>query len=99
MNTGYIKNFSLYLEIAKDLDLQAGIYKLTHIPTGQNFIGQSTNLGIRGNTHAVPSTWSKFPNSYLYRAIKKYGLDQFTFEVLQFITKPTKDILDAQEIF
>ena len=99
MNSLYIKNLSLYLVIAKDLDSKSGIYKINHIPTNRNYIGQSTDLGFRTNTHAIPSTWAKFPNSYLYRAIKKYGLDQFTLEVLQFISKPTKDILAAQEMF
>lgn len=62
-----------------------GIYKITNTINGKCYIGQSTNINKRWNNHKCyksqhKENWSAFP---LYRAIEKYGIENFTFEVLE----------------
>lgn len=59
-----------------------GIYKITNKINGKIYIGQSVNITKRWNTHKrrafIPS---KEYDKYLYRAFRKYGLENFSFEV------------------
>lgn len=61
-----------------------GIYKITNNINGKVYIGQSININKRWKEH---KRRSQIPNKqyekYLYRAFRKYGLDNFTFEVLE----------------
>ena len=61
-----------------------GIYKITNKINGKCYIGQSVNIQQRFNRHRTapfnPNNRSK--NSPLYQAIRKYGLENFTFEIL-----------------
>ena len=60
-----------------------GIYKITNVITGDFYIGSSKNVKQRWAAHKWPSTWKRFPNSQLYKDIKKYGVDKFEFQVLE----------------
>lgn len=62
-----------------------GIYKITNSINGKSYIGQSTNVEKRFLAHKNNShnPNSKQYNSIFYRAIRKYGLENFTFEVLE----------------
>lgn len=62
-----------------------GIYKITNQINGKAYIGQSVNIGKRWTAHRgkpfeVGCDEYETP---LYRAIRKYGLDNFSFEVLE----------------
>ena len=62
-----------------------GIYKITNKINNQCYIGQSLNIEKRWNNHKVAST-NPSDSSYnypLYRAFRKYGIDNFTFEILE----------------
>jgi group I intron endonuclease len=54
-----------------------GIYKIENIINGKCYIGQTNDIERRWKEHKT-----KQPNTYIYRALKKYGVDAFTFEVL-----------------
>lgn len=58
-----------------------GIYKITNQVNGKIYIGQSIDISRRWRQHRNASCYdSDIP---LYKAIKKYGIDNFTFEVIE----------------
>ena len=61
----------------------AGVYKITNIITGEFYIGSSCNIKQRWASHKIPSAHKKHPNSKLYQDMASYGLNNFTFEVLE----------------
>lgn len=71
-----------------------GIYKITNTLNGKCYVGQSVDIETRWHTHK--SKWAKRiePNKALYRAFEKYGIENFSFEVLQ---KCRKENLDERE--
>ena len=75
-----------------------GIYKITNNQNGKVYIGQSTSIQQRWIAHRnrpFNSNSTQY-NSPLYRAIRKYGLENFSFEVLD---ECDKDELDEKEIY
>lgn len=61
-----------------------GIYKITYIPTGQCYVGQSVDIGNRWLTHCKRG--SGIDNSVtnkLYPAMLEHGIYNFTFEILE----------------
>ena len=75
-----------------------GIYKITNLINGKSYIGQSVDIHRRfiahKNTAFNPN--SKNYNNPLYRAIRKYGLDNFSFEAIE---ECKIDELDDKEIY
>lgn len=62
-----------------------GIYKITNKQNGHAYIGQSRDIHKRWNNHI---TAARNPNDAgydypLYRAFRKYGLENFTFDILE----------------
>ena len=59
-----------------------GIYKIENIVNNHVYIGQAKNIGqrIAEHIHDFKVRRYSFP---LYKAIEKYGLSKFTFEVLE----------------
>lgn len=68
-----------------------GIYKITNKINNKCYIGQSLNIEKRFRTHK-----SCKDNAPLYNAFRKYGLDNFTFEVIE---ECLKEELDKKEIY
>jgi group I intron endonuclease len=58
-----------------------GIYKITNLVNGMCYVGQSRDINKRWIDHRRKSP--NLSNMYLHRAIRKYGLDKFKFEVIQ----------------
>ena len=72
-----------------------GIYKITNQINGKCYIGQSVNIEKRWVAHKSSATNSDFKyRTALYPAIKKYGLSNFTFEVIE---ECLPDQLDEKE--
>ena len=61
----------------------AGVYKITNTITGEFYIGSSKNIKYRWATHKCLSMWKQHPNSKLYKDMASYGLDNFTFEIIE----------------
>lgn len=60
-----------------------GIYKITNKINNHSYIGLSTHIEDRWNYHKNPYNWKRESNKTLYKAIIKYGIDNFQFEVLE----------------
>lgn len=68
-----------------------GIYKITNKINGKQYIGQSINLEHRLNEHRRCEG-----DSYIHNAIKKYGLENFDFEIIELTSK---ELLNEREKF
>ena len=68
-----------------------GIYKIENLINGKLYIGQSIHIERRWQEHCRPST-----KSVISSAIKKYGKENFTFQVLE---ECSQEELDEKEIF
>lgn len=66
--------------IKKDLRSLAGIYASKHNISGKMYIGSSISLWGRFKEHLN----NRHSNIHLQRAFTKYGLEQFSFSVLEF---------------
>ena len=73
-----------------------GIYKITNIINNKVYIGQSKNILKRWTSHKNRAfVDNKEYDKYLYRAFRKYGLENFTFEVLE---ECSEDELNEKEM-
>ena len=75
-----------------------GIYKITNKINGKCYIGQSIHIERRWYEHktkAYQQTYELY-NSPLSRAFRKYGIDNFLFEVVE---QCTIEELDDKEIY
>ena len=61
----------------------SGVYKITNKITGDFYIGSSKDIKKRWSKHKNPSGQKRQPNSKLYKAMVSYGLDNFTFEIIE----------------
>lgn len=77
----------------KEWSFMVGIYKITNKINGKCYIGQSRNIDRRWKQHKKAS---KKEDSVLYRAMRKYGVSNFEFEVLE---ECTKEDLNDRETF
>ena len=78
--------------------MQCGIYKIVNNINGKVYIGQSVNIKSRWSEHKSHA-FSPERHSYnypIYRAIRKYGLKNFSFEIIELCDKT---ILNEREQF
>lgn len=75
-----------------------GIYKFTNKINGKSYIGQSINLEKRKKEHEHNCFNPNYCNydSKFYRALRKYGLENFDYEVLE---NCTKEQLNEREVY
>ena len=72
--------------------MSCGIYKITNLINGHSYIGQSTNIERRWCNHK-----NEINKDYpLYRAFKKYGIENFNFSIIELCEVSE---LDEKEIF
>lgn len=72
----------------------SGIYRLTDRKTGLSYIGQSLDIKERFRTHIKTGLSSDSTVSKLYLQMKKSGIDNFIFEIIE---KTPKDKLNERE--
>lgn len=61
----------------------SAVYKITNTITGDFYIGSSKNVKQRWANHKCQSTWNKHPNNPMYFDMQIYGIDKFSFEILE----------------
>lgn len=74
------------------MEKQGIIYKWTNLINGKSYIGQTLYEDIRKQQHINGKH-----NNLLYKAINKYGLDNFNYEVLEYVDDESK--LSEREIY
>ena len=62
---------------------KTGIYKLTNTKNNMSYIGQAVNIADRWKQHIKCGLGIDTPNTQLYKIIKKDGVENFKFEVLE----------------
>ena len=73
----------------------SGIYKITYIPTGESYIGKSTNVNKRWQEHLKSAyNLSSIAHSSLHTKMARDGVWNFTFELIE---KVEKDKLNERE--
>lgn len=60
-----------------------GVYKITNNLNNKSYIGISVDIERRWKDHKLPYNWQREPNKSLYQAFVKYGIQNFTFEILE----------------
>ena len=61
-----------------------GIYKITNIENEMTYIGQAVNIAERWKQHIKRGIGAETPiNNKLYPAIKQFGPENFTFEIVE----------------
>lgn len=71
-----------------------GIYQITNLVNGKKYIGQSNCIERRFRQHLSLCEQKRFSNKPLYLAFKKYGIQNFIFEVVE---ECAVDLLNQQE--
>ena len=75
----------------------SGIYKITNSITLDSYIGSSTTIGIRWATHIREVKSNTHDNAHLQRAVNKYGVQNFKFEILA--TCPNEYLFSLEQWF
>lgn len=73
--------------------MTTGIYKITNLINNKIYIGQSIHIEKRWKEHKYYSSQEK---TAIQAAFKKYGLSNFSFEVIE---ECSKEKLDEREIY
>ena len=67
-----------------------GIYRITNLKTNESYIGKSTNIKNRFKQHIRTAIGlDGVARTKIHSAMKEYGIDNFSFEVLEKCTKET----------
>ena len=74
---------------------KCGIYKIQNIENNKIYIGQSVDIAQRWREHRSDVLTNR-DNSILHKAIKKYGIHNITFEIIE---ECEKNKLDEREIY
>lgn len=74
-----------------------GIYKITYAPTGESYIGRTTNFKDRWKNHIQTALGAdKVARSTLHVHMAQHGLQNYTFEILE---ECGKDVQSEREKF
>ena len=60
-----------------------GIYKITNTINNHCYIGLSSDIQARWKYHKNPYNWERESYKPVYKAFQKYGIENFTFEILE----------------
>jgi group I intron endonuclease len=75
---------------------KSGIYKIECLIDNKVYIGQSVDTKRRLGTHKSKLRSNKHDNTYLQNYINKYGMENFTFEIIEICEL---DELDSKETY
>lgn len=82
--------------------MTVGIYSITNKIDGKRYIGKSINIESRIANHKCGLTRNvrgKDTNRHLYNAVAKYGIENFSFEILQPFTNIDESEISKAELF
>ena len=91
---------TLSLEIIQGVIIMTGIYKITNLINNKCYIGRAKDINERWKVHRkrafMPS--DKEYDKYLYRAFRKYGLQNFKFEIAEICSEEQLDEKEREYI-
>jgi hypothetical protein len=67
----------------------AGVYRITNKGNGKIFIGKGMNVQGKMNGQMLQLKWGSHPNKALQEDWKRFGAEEFVFEVLDYL-EPAK---------
>lgn len=76
-----------------------GIYKITNLINNKCYVGQSTNIERRLINHKNMLKYDNHKNIHLQRSVNKYGLENFSFDIIETLNEENYDLLNEKEIF
>jgi predicted GIY-YIG superfamily endonuclease len=89
------KNFVIFFsdvkaskrDIYNSLKNKSGVYLFINKETNHLYVGSSVNLSRRMGIHFFNANRSKETNVIITRAMRKYGLENFSLAILEFCNK------------
>ena len=75
-----------------------GIYQIINLIDNKIYIGSAVNISLRWAEHRSTLLNNNHINIYLQRAVNKYGLKNFKFEVIEFISKK-EDLIKQEQYY
>ena len=61
----------------------SAVYKITNTITGDFYVGSSKDVKRRWASHKCQSVWNRYPNNPMYLDMNKYGVEKFSFQILE----------------
>lgn len=77
-------------------DNQSGIYRIRNKQNGKFYIGSTSNMRKRMREHLSFLRNNKHVNNYLQHAFNKYGEENFSFEVFEYVEN-VNDLLSVEQ--
>lgn len=78
---------------------KAGIYMITNKKTKKFYIGMSKNLKARFYNYLIQERLIENKSSRIHKALLKYGYENFSVSILEFIESPALKQLNKREDF
>ena len=86
----------LMVHLFQDSTKICGIYKITNLQNEQSYIGQSVDIKERFRQHIKAALTNGAATNKLYQQMKEFGPENFTFEILETVSK---DKLNDREAY
>ena len=84
-------------DIYRELSQKSGIYMLINYINKEIYIGSSLNLTRRMANYYYYTNSDKSSKLVIIRAMKKYGLDNFSLGILEFCKQDSKVCLNLEQ--
>lgn len=74
-----------------------GVYKITNKLNGDCYVGSSKDIGQRWKKHiSLHKSKGRHHEYFIYRAMRKYGIENFKFEVLEICVDSERILLEQK---
>jgi group I intron endonuclease len=75
----------------------SGIYRILNTINGKSYVGSAIDSDSRWYFHRYELKKSIHHSDHLQKAVNKYGIENFEFNVIETIENPTKELLEDRE--
>ena len=77
--------------------MNSGIYKIVNLQTGKYYVGSTKDFTTRKQSHFSRLKNNNHTNKHLQSAYNKYGIDNFKFEIIEYVQKEL--LLDIEQSY